>query len=82
MNSSNTKQTNVKPAYQHPETKTRCWQFKKSLEKYEQIESRGVLTHYGHAGCNLGSSVSEHAGLESQQWDPLTWGQREDAGLS
>lgn len=54
MNSSNTKQTNVKPAYQHPETKTRCWEFKKSLEKYEQIESRGVLTHYGHVGCNLG----------------------------
>lgn len=32
--------------------------------------------------ATLGSSVAEHAGIESQQWDPLTWGQREDAGLS
>lgn len=47
MNSSNTKQTNVKPAINTLETKTRCWQFEKSLEKYEQLV-RGVMTHYGH----------------------------------
>ena len=57
-----------------PESKTRSWQFKKSLEKYEQIEFRSVLTHHGHAGCNPGEQ-HEQAGraLESQQWDPLTW---------